>query len=146
VPLVVTIHDLAVLRYPETFNRWTGAYSLLLLPRLARAATRVIAVSEFTAREAVELLGVDERRIRVILEAMASGTPVVTATGSGPDLAAGAAVLVDPLDTDAIAAGIREALARREELRAAGLARAEAFTWAAAAAKTAAVYREAADG
>jgi glycosyltransferase involved in cell wall biosynthesis len=108
VPLVVTIHELAVLRYPETFNRWTRAYSLLLLPRLARAATRVIAVSEFTAREAVELLGVDERRIRVILEAMASGTPVVTATGSGlADLAAGAAVLVDPLDTDAIAAGIR---------------------------------------
>jgi Glycosyltransferase Family 4 len=62
VPLVVTIHDLAVLRYPDTFNRWTRVYSRLLLPQLARAATRVIAVSEFTAREAVELLGVDERR------------------------------------------------------------------------------------
>ena len=23
VPLVVTFHDLAVLRHPETFNRWT---------------------------------------------------------------------------------------------------------------------------
>jgi glycosyltransferase involved in cell wall biosynthesis len=55
-----------VLRYPDSFNRWTRVYSRLLLPRLARAATRVIAVSEFTAREAVELLGVDERRVRVI--------------------------------------------------------------------------------
>jgi hypothetical protein len=27
VPLVVTIHDLAVLRHPETFNRWTREYS-----------------------------------------------------------------------------------------------------------------------
>jgi Glycosyltransferase Family 4 len=62
VPLVVTIHDLAVPRYPDTFNRWTRVYSRLLPPWLARAATRVIAVSEFTAREAVELLGVDERR------------------------------------------------------------------------------------
>jgi glycosyltransferase involved in cell wall biosynthesis len=67
VPLVVTIHDLAMLRCPDTFDRWTRVYSRLLLPRLARAATRVIAVSEFTAREAVELLGVDERRVRVIL-------------------------------------------------------------------------------
>jgi hypothetical protein len=66
VPLVLTLNDLAVLRRPETFNRWTRSYSRLLLPRLARAATRVIAVSEFTAREAIELLGVDEQHVRVI--------------------------------------------------------------------------------
>jgi len=65
-PLVLTLHDLAVLRHPETFNSWTRSYSRLVLPRLARAATRVIAVSEFTAREAIELLGVETRRLRVI--------------------------------------------------------------------------------
>jgi glycosyltransferase involved in cell wall biosynthesis len=65
-PLVVTIHDLAVLRHPEAFNRWTRTYSRAFLPRLARSAMRVIAVSEFTAREAVELLGVEEERVRVI--------------------------------------------------------------------------------
>src|SRR5262245_8022475 len=65
-PLVLTIHDLAVLRHPETFNRWTRQYSRHALPRLARKATRVITVSEFTAREANELLGVDRDRIRVI--------------------------------------------------------------------------------
>jgi glycosyltransferase involved in cell wall biosynthesis len=237
-PLVLTIHDLAPVRHPETFNRWTRGYSRLLLPRLARSATRVIAVSEFTAREAVELLGVDEERIRVIphgveepfaaegpsaegdyvlavgtveprknldrlaqaarraklelrvvgapgwgdvrvpslgfvddaelaslyrgaaclaypslyegfglpvLEAMACGTPVVTSIGSAPaQLANGAAVLVDPLDVDAIATGIHEAVRRREELRAAGLERAKGFTWEAAARATAEVYREAA--
>ncbi len=65
VPLVVTVHDLAVLRHPETFNRWTRAYSRLAVPRVVRAADRVIAVSEFTARELRDL-GVDEGKIRVV--------------------------------------------------------------------------------
>ena len=38
VPLVVTIHDVAVLRYPQTFNRWTRSYSAHALPRVAKAA------------------------------------------------------------------------------------------------------------
>jgi glycosyltransferase involved in cell wall biosynthesis len=66
VPLVVTFHDLAVLRYPEMFNRWTRSYSRAVLPRVAKAAKRVIAVSEFTARELVDVLGIKERKIRVI--------------------------------------------------------------------------------
>jgi glycosyltransferase involved in cell wall biosynthesis len=49
------------------------------------------------------------------------------------EVAGGAAVLVDPLDASAIAAGVREALSRRDELVAAGLERASAFTWARAA-------------
>jgi glycosyltransferase involved in cell wall biosynthesis len=80
-----------------------------------------------------------------VLEAMASGTPVVTSrNGALAELAGGAAVLVEPRDVDAIAAGIEEAVERREELRAAGLERARAFTWEAAAKATAEVYREAA--
>jgi glycosyltransferase involved in cell wall biosynthesis len=80
-----------------------------------------------------------------VLEAMASGTPVVTSEDSAPaELSGGAAVLVDPLDVEAIAAGIEEAARRRDELRAAGLARAKSFTWKAAAHATVDVYREAA--
>ena len=37
-PLVVTVHDLAVLRHPEWFNRWTRTYSRLAVPRVVRAA------------------------------------------------------------------------------------------------------------
>jgi glycosyltransferase involved in cell wall biosynthesis len=237
-PLVLTIHDLAVLRHPETFNRWTREYSRRFLPRLARKAMRVIAVSEFTAAEAVELLGLHEDRVRVIphgvgepfrphgeaaggeyvlavgtleprknlprvvlaaeragldvrvvgpegwgavdvpsvgfvpdhelarlyrgaaalvypslyegfglpvLEAMATGTPVVTtAGGATEELANGAAVLVDPLDVESIAAGIEEAVRRRDELREAGLERAGRYSWEAAGTATAEVYREAA--
>jgi glycosyltransferase involved in cell wall biosynthesis len=241
-PLVVTVHDLAVLRHPETFNLWTRQYSRLCVSRVARAARLVIAVSEHTKRDVVELLGTPEERVRVvpngvegiftpdgpaesgdyvlavgtieprknlprlaeatrrlgvelrvagapgwgqvelgtgvqrvgrptdeelarlyrgarclaypslyegfgipIVEAMASGTPVVTSRGGATEeVAGGAAVLVDPRDPAAIAAGIEEAGARREELVRAGLERARAFSWTETARRTADVYREAA--
>jgi len=246
VPLVVTFHDLAVLRHPETFNRWTRSYSRLALPRVARAARRLIAVSEFTKRELLDLLDVPAEKVRVIpnavgpqfsaegeaepgdyvlavstleprknlprlveayrraglngmpllvagaagwggvsvegdgvrwlgevgddqlarlyrgaravayvslyegfglpvLEAMACGAPVVAARNEAlEEVSAGAAVLVDPLDPDAIAAGLHEAIDRREELRPLGLARARAYDWHEVARQTVAVYREAA--
>ena len=246
VPLVVTFHDLAVLRHPETFNRWTRTYSRLALPRVAKAARRLIAVSEFTRRELLEVLDVPEEKVRVIpnaaadafrpdgdaaqgdyvlavatleprknlrriidgfhraklngcrllvagmhgwgdvdldgravewlgfvqdselarlyrgarcvayvplyegfglpvLEALACGAPVVAARNEAAEEVAGnAAVLVDPLDPAAIAAGIAEASERREELRELGLERAAAFSWADAARATIEVYREAA--
>ncbi|MGE5273837.1 MAG: glycosyltransferase family 4 protein [Verrucomicrobiota bacterium] len=75
VPVVVTVHDLAVLRHPGTFNQWTRRYSRLAVPRVARAARRLIAVSEFTRRELVELLGVSAERVRVIPNAV--GDPFV---------------------------------------------------------------------
>ncbi|MFL5955259.1 MAG: glycosyltransferase family 4 protein [Gaiellaceae bacterium] len=65
-PLVVTVHDLAVLRHPEWFNHWTRTYSRVAVPRVIHAASRLIAVSEFTKRELVDLLGVEPGRIRVV--------------------------------------------------------------------------------
>jgi alpha-1,3-rhamnosyl/mannosyltransferase len=75
VPVVVTVHDLAVLRHPETFNQWTRRYSRFAVPKVARAARRVIAVSGFTRGEIVELLGVPAERIDVIPNAV--GPPFV---------------------------------------------------------------------
>ncbi|HZQ16235.1 MAG TPA: glycosyltransferase family 1 protein, partial [Gaiellaceae bacterium] len=69
-PLVVTVHDLAVLRHPEWFNRWTRTYSRVAVPRVVAAAHRVIAVSEFTRRELVELLRVPGEKIRVVPNAV----------------------------------------------------------------------------
>ena len=66
VPLVATVHDLAVLRHPETFNLWTRRTSRHCVPRVVRAARRVIAVSEFTKRELVELLRTPEEKVRVV--------------------------------------------------------------------------------
>ena len=224
VPFTVTLHDLGLVRHPELFPRWHRLSGRAGIARVARAADRVLAVSEFTKSEAVELLGVPAERVTVIgnavdpvfapdgpaaeghyvlavgtleprknlrrvveavgrvgvelrvvgargwggvdtpawlgevsdeelaalyrgaralvfpslyegfgipvLEAMASGAPVVTSGGGATEeVAGGAAVLVDPLDVEAIAAGIEEAVARRDELRDRGLERARAYTW-----------------
>jgi glycosyltransferase involved in cell wall biosynthesis len=75
-----------------------------------------------------------------IVEAMASGTPVVTVREPAlVEVAGDAAVVVDESD---LTQGIRRALAERERLVAAGLERARAFTWRAAAERTLTVYRE----
>lgn len=76
------------------------------------------------------------------LEAFAAGAPVVAArAGALPETTGDAAVLVDPLDPDAIAAGIDAAIATAETLRAAGRRRAAGATWEIAAARYADVYR-----
>jgi glycosyltransferase involved in cell wall biosynthesis len=75
-----------------------------------------------------------------VLEAMASGTPVVAVPDPAlREVAGDAAVFADE---DALADGIHRALAERERLVAAGLERARAFSWRAAADRTLAVYRE----
>jgi glycosyltransferase involved in cell wall biosynthesis len=75
-----------------------------------------------------------------VLEAMACGVPVLTAaTSSLPEVAGDAALLVDPEDTAAIAAGIARLAADqllRDDLRTRGLARAALFTWARCAEET----------
>jgi glycosyltransferase involved in cell wall biosynthesis len=79
-----------------------------------------------------------------VIEAMACGTPVVTSAGGATEeVAGGAAVLVDPLDVAAIAAGIEEADRRREELVPLGLERARHYSWDAAVAAAVAGYRRA---
>jgi glycosyltransferase involved in cell wall biosynthesis len=243
VPLVVTVHDLAVFRHPEAFPVWTRNAVPRLVPPVLHAASRVIAVSEFTKRELVDVLNLDAAKIRVVpnavadvfspdgpqaegdyvlavgtleprknvpravdaarrvgvelrvvgaqgwggveadgagvrslgevddeelarlyrgaravlypslyegfglpvLEAMACGAPVVTsAGGAAEEVAGGAAVLVDARRPATIAAGLEEAVRRRDELRARGLERAAGFRWDDVARRTVDVYREAA--
>ena len=78
-----------------------------------------------------------------VVEAMACGTPVITSTSSSlPEIAGDAALLVDPLDTNAIAAAIMR-LSDDQDLRATlrqrGLARAHLFNWETCARQTLAV-------
>ena len=65
VPVAVTVHDLAILRFPQFFPAWTRLYARLALRRVLRRAARILAVSEFTKREVVELVGVPPDRVRV---------------------------------------------------------------------------------
>jgi glycosyltransferase involved in cell wall biosynthesis len=246
VPLVVTVYDLAVVRHPEAFNAWARHYARAVLPRVVRTATRLIAISEFTARELTDVLGVPTEKIRVVplaasdaftaegeaadgdyvlavstleprknlprlveafrrarldgcelrvvgargwggvevpegngvrwlgevsdaelarlyrgarcaayvslyegfglpvLEAMACGTAVVASDLPPVREFARGVVSVDPRDPDSIAAGLTEALDRRDELGREGRTAAAAYDWARVARETVAVYREAA--
>jgi glycosyltransferase involved in cell wall biosynthesis len=75
-----------------------------------------------------------------VLEAMASGTPVVAAPDPAlVEVAGDAAVFADQGD---LSGAILHALDRRSELRAAGLLRASQFSWAEAARRTVDVYRK----
>ena len=85
-----------------------------------------------------------------VLEAMASGTPVIASTaGSIPEVLGDAGILIDPADipawTDAIVQVARAADVR-DRMRALGLTRAAGFTWARTASLTAGVYRRALRG
>jgi glycosyltransferase involved in cell wall biosynthesis len=80
-----------------------------------------------------------------VLEAMACGTPVIVSSASSlPEVAGDAALIVDPLDVDALTEAIDKVLSDRalgEELRLSGLRQAAGFSWQRCAQETAAVYR-----
>ena len=80
-----------------------------------------------------------------ILEAMAAGTPVITSNiFSMPEIAGGAAHLVNPYNVDEIAEGIRQILSDtnyREKLISEGLRRSREFSWGKTAEETIKAYQ-----
>lgn len=77
-----------------------------------------------------------------VLEAMACGTAVVSSDLPAVREYARGVVTVDATDPTSIAAGLRDALARSDELGREGRAGAAAYSWARVARETLAVYRE----
>lgn len=82
-----------------------------------------------------------------VLEAQACGTPVLTSNVSSlPEAAGDAALMVDPYDIEALAAGLNQMLTDKSlqhELRERGLAHASRFSWSRTAQETASAYRQA---
>ena len=115
-PLVVTVHDLAVFRHPNTFNRWTRTYSPRVVPRVLAAARRIIAVSEFTKRELVEVLSLPAEKVRVVPNAVDD-----TFTSDGPAAAGDYVLAVGTLEPRKNLPRLVEAARRRDvELRIVG--------------------------
>jgi glycosyltransferase involved in cell wall biosynthesis len=85
-----------------------------------------------------------------VVEAMACGTPVVTSNGSAlPEVAGGAALLVDPLRVDEIAHALERAVSDRElarDLIRRGFANARRYSWDKTGAAVRAALREPAHG
>jgi glycosyltransferase involved in cell wall biosynthesis len=80
------------------------------------------------------------------LEAMASGTPVITSNVSSlPEVVGDAALMIDPYEPEAIADAMRQVLtdaALRSTLRVRGLARAREFSWERSVRRVREIYEE----
>jgi glycosyltransferase involved in cell wall biosynthesis len=67
-PTVLTVHDLAFLRVPECAYPTLRAYLQRVVPRSARRATKIVAVSESTRRDLITRLKIPPERVVTILE------------------------------------------------------------------------------
>jgi glycosyltransferase involved in cell wall biosynthesis len=66
-PLVVTIHDLTHLMFPEMLpNRLALVYAQYMLLRAVRQSRLIVAISEFTKEQLISQLGAEPEKIRVI--------------------------------------------------------------------------------
>ncbi|MDO4707060.1 MAG: glycosyltransferase family 1 protein [Porphyromonadaceae bacterium] len=65
---VVTIHDLAFVHHPEFYSSIDRVLYRQKYRASARAADHVIAVSEFTRRDLIEMWGVEEDRVSVVYQ------------------------------------------------------------------------------
>ncbi|MFH1601803.1 MAG: glycosyltransferase family 1 protein [Candidatus Shapirobacteria bacterium] len=68
--IVATIHDLSFLRWPQTAHPQVLAAQKRRLAWVKKEAAKIIAVSEATKKEIIELLGIEEKRIEVVYEAL----------------------------------------------------------------------------
>lgn len=73
-PAVVTVHDLRYFHYPETYTRLRGKFLEKMIPRSLERAQRIIAVSESTKQDMIDLFGIDSEKIRVIHEGIHAET------------------------------------------------------------------------
>jgi glycosyltransferase involved in cell wall biosynthesis len=66
IPWIVTIYDLSFMRYPDSFHPLNRIYLTWAVRNAAQRANHLIAISESTKRDLVELVGARPERIRVI--------------------------------------------------------------------------------
>ncbi len=67
VPVVFTIHDLSLLRFPEWHPRERVIFWRLFFRRRLKQAKEIICVSEFTRKEVREFLAIPEKRLHTTL-------------------------------------------------------------------------------
>lgn len=63
---VVTLHDLAFLRYPEVLTRTKRLYHRIFTMRSLRRAALIISVSNSTKKDAIELAGIAPEQIQTV--------------------------------------------------------------------------------
>jgi glycosyltransferase involved in cell wall biosynthesis len=161
-------HRKNISRLVAAFEQLDPGWRLILAGAAGFGAQEILRrINESPRRREIEILGyVADRRLAElyaqaaifafpsldegfgmpVLDAMAAGLPVLTSDRSATaEVAADAALLVDPVQTSAIAEGLRR-MARDESLRQdltrRGMDRAAQFTWEQAVRRTWDCYRE----
>jgi glycosyltransferase involved in cell wall biosynthesis len=88
IPVVLTVHDVSFVAHPEWFSWREGLRRRVITKASARRAARVLTQSDFTKREAIRHLGLDQSRVDVIylgtttLRTHAEREPLVLSVGS----------------------------------------------------------------
>ena len=68
IPSVLTIHDLIFLRFPEFYKKIDTMLYRFITIRSCHRATKVLAISQQTKNDLIELLGIDASKIEVIYQ------------------------------------------------------------------------------
>jgi len=63
---IVTIHDLAFLRYPQWFSSSFAFFYRFLIPKIAKSSIKILTVSNFSKSEIVEILKIPPDRVEVV--------------------------------------------------------------------------------
>jgi len=72
--LIVTVHDLAPMRYPFEIRDISEKIQWIFTPKALKKIDEIIAISEFTKRELLSLLKIPEERIHVIYQGVDHST------------------------------------------------------------------------
>jgi glycosyltransferase involved in cell wall biosynthesis len=83
VPMVVAIHDVSFAAHPEWFSWREGARRRTTARLSARAAARVVTISQFSKREIIAHLGIDGSKIVVSYPGVTKMVSGLRAPGSG---------------------------------------------------------------
>lgn len=67
---ISTIHDIAFVRYPKTFDFKFRAFYNFLIPKILVSSRHIITVSEFSKKEIVNYYGIDSDKISVVYNAV----------------------------------------------------------------------------
>jgi glycosyltransferase involved in cell wall biosynthesis len=65
-PVVITVHDIAFIRFPDLLNKSRQIYKKYILNSSVKKADIIIADSHSTKRDIIEFFKVDEKKIKVI--------------------------------------------------------------------------------